>query len=56
MVYQIRRQNLFRHFAETNHHAFLEDISFQIIDRVFGDSRNGKDFGNICRIALCLTI
>ena len=30
---------IFRHFTESNHHGFLENISFQIIDRVLGDSR-----------------
>ena len=28
-----------RHFIETNHHGYVEDICFQILDSVFGDSR-----------------
>ena len=31
---------LLRHFTEANHHGSLEDVSFQIIDRVFGVSRH----------------
>ena len=29
----------FRYYTEDNHHGYLEDISVQIIDRVFRDSR-----------------
>ena len=35
---------LFRHFTEANHHGFLEDVNFQIIDRVFGVSRYNEGF------------
>ena len=35
---------LFRHCAEANHHGFLEDVSFPIIDRVFGVSRHKEGF------------
>ena len=35
---------LSKHFTETNHHGFLEDVSFHIIDRMFGVSRYKKGF------------
>ena len=35
---------LFKHLTEANHNGFLEDVSFQIIDRVFQDSRLGEGF------------
>ena len=34
----------FRHFTEAGHHRFLEDISFQIINRVSGVSRHKEGF------------
>ena len=34
----VTQAELFRHFTKDNHHGFLEDISVQIIYRVFGDS------------------
>ena len=34
----------FKHFTEANHHDFLEDVSFHIIDRVFGVSRYREGF------------
>ena len=40
----VTQEELFRHFTEDNHHGFLEDISIQIIDRVFGDSRLWEGF------------
>ena len=35
----VTQAELFKHFTEANHNAFLEDVTFQIIDGVFGDSR-----------------
>ena len=35
---------LFRHFTEANHHGFVEDVSFQTIDRIFGVSRHTEGF------------
>ena len=35
----VTQAELFRHFTEDNHHEFLEDVSVQIIDKVFGASR-----------------
>ena len=35
---------LSRHFTEAGHHGFLEDVSFQIIDRVFGVPRHKEGF------------
>ena len=43
-LYQLCRKNFFKHIAKANHHEFLEDVSFQIIDRVFGDSRLREGF------------
>ena len=40
----VTQAELFRHFTEANHHGFLEDVSFQIIDRVFGVSRHKEGF------------
>ena len=37
----------FRHFTEDNHHGFLEDVSVQIIDRVFGDLRLREGFSSL---------
>ena len=34
----------FRHFTEVNHSGFLEDDTFQIIDRVVGESRLREGF------------
>ena len=34
----------FRHFTEANHHGLLEDVRFQIIDRVFEVSRHKEGF------------
>ena len=38
------QEELFKHFTEGNHHGFLEDVSFQLIDRVFGVSRHNEGF------------
>ena len=35
---------LFRHFTGAGHRGFLEDVSFQIIDRVYGVSRHKEGF------------
>ena len=35
---------LFRHFTEAGHHGLLEDVSFQIIYRLFGVSRHKEGF------------
>jgi len=35
---------LFEQFTEANHSGFLEYASFQVIDRVFGDSRHKEGF------------
>ena len=40
----VTHAELFRHFAEDNHHGFLEDAIVPIIDRVFGDSRFREGF------------
>ena len=32
----VPQAELFRHFTEAGHHGFLVDVSFMIIDRVFG--------------------
>ena len=40
----VTQAELFRHFTEANHHGFLEDVNFQIIDRVFGVSRQKGGF------------
>ena len=40
----VTQAELYRHFTETNHHGFLEDISSQIIDRVFRVSRHKEGF------------
>ena len=37
-------EELFIHFTEDNDHGFLEDVSVQIIDRVFGDFRLTEGF------------
>ena len=36
----VPQAELFRYFTEAGHDGFLEDVSFQIIDRVFGVFRN----------------
>ena len=40
----VTQADFFRHFTEANHHGFMEDVSFQIIDRVFGESRHREGF------------
>ena len=40
----VTQAELFRHFTEVNHHECLEDVSFQMIDRVFGVSRHKERF------------
>ena len=40
----VPQAELFRHFTKAGHHGFLEDISFQIIDRVSGVSRHKEGF------------
>ena len=40
----VTHSELFRHSTEANHNGFLEDVSFQIIDRVFGVSRHKEGF------------
>ena len=40
----VPQAELFRHFTEDGHHGFLEDLSCQIIDRVFGVSRHKEGF------------
>ena len=40
----VTQADFFRHFTEANHHVFMEDVSFQIIDRVFGESRHREGF------------
>ena len=40
----LTQAELYKHFTEANHNGFLEDVSFQIIDRVFGDSRLTEGF------------
>ena len=39
--------DLFRYFTEANHHGFMEDVSFQIIDRVSGESRHREGFWQV---------
>ena len=38
----VPQAELFRHFTGARHRGFLEDVSFQIIDRVFGVSRHNE--------------
>ena len=38
------QEELFRHFTEADHHGFMEGISLQVIDRIFGDSRQREGF------------
>ena len=33
-----------RHFTDANHYGVLEDVTFQIIDRVFGVSTHKEGF------------
>ena len=40
----VTQAELFRHFTEANHYGFVEDVSFQIIDRVFWVSRHKEGF------------
>ena len=40
----VTQAELYQHFTEANHNGFLEDVSFQIIDTVFGDSRLREGF------------
>ena len=40
----VPQAELFGHFTGAGHHGFLEDVSFQIIDRVFGVSRHKEGF------------
>ena len=35
----VAQAELFAHFTEANDHGFLDDVSFHIMDRVFGVSR-----------------
>ena len=38
------QEELFRHFTEADHHGFMEGISLQVINRIFGDSRQREGF------------
>ena len=40
----VTQAKLFEHFTCSDHHGFLEDVNFQIIDRVFGNSRQREEF------------
>ena len=40
----VRQAELFRQFTEAGHHGLLEDVSFQIIDRIFRASRHKEGF------------
>ena len=38
-VMSVAQAELFRHFTDFNHNGLLEDVTLQITDRVFGESR-----------------
>ena len=40
----VKQAELFEQFSDADHQGFLEDISFQIIDRVFENSRQREGF------------
>ena len=40
----VTQAELFRYFTDANHYGLLADVSFQIIDRVFGVSRHKVGF------------
>ena len=40
----VTQAELFRHFTETNHDGFIEDVSFQSIDKAYGVSRHKEGF------------
>ena len=43
----VKQAEFFRHITEVNQHGFLEDVSFQIIDRVLGVLDIRKDSGSL---------
>ena len=40
----VTQAELFKYYTEVNHHGFLEDVSFHIMDRLFGVSRHKQGF------------
>lgn len=40
----VTQADFFRHFASVGHHGFQEDVTFQVIDRLFGESRIRESF------------
>ena len=46
----VTKAKLFRNFTEANHHGFLEDISFQLIDRMIGAYRHKEGFSQFSRL------
>ena len=35
----VNQADFFWHFSEVGHHGFLKDVTFQVVDKLFGDSR-----------------
>ena len=50
----VAQAELFRNFAEVNQNGFLEDAVFQIIVRVFEESRLRNGFWQFKLYVLCL--
>ena len=54
----VMKAELFKHFAEANHHGVLKDVSVHVIDRLFGVSRHTSrnssslDYGVLCLMDL----
>ena len=40
----VNQADSFRHFLEVGHHGFLKDVTFQVVDKLFGDSRVKEGF------------
>ena len=40
----VNQADFFRHFSEVGHHGFLKDVTFQVVDKLFGDSRVKEGF------------
>ena len=40
----VNQADFFRHFSEVGHRGFLKDVTFQVVDTLFGDSKAKEGF------------
>ena len=43
----VTQADFHRHFGLAGHRGFMEDVKVQVIDRIFGEFRVWKVFGNL---------